>query len=125
MGGRGTFASGKQVGYTYEAIGQIEGVKVLKGSGLLHNLPEEAHSSKAYIKVDGKGNFVRYREYNADKTSNFDIDYHIEPKITGNRVERVFHIHFYNQNGKRDDVGRTLTPEEMSRYKKYFKGRQI
>lgn len=125
MGGRGSFASGKSVAYTYETVGKIEDVKILRGLGLLHNLPEEAHSSKAYIKVDSKGNFVRYREYNADKTSHFDIDYHIEPKITGNNAEKVFHIHFYNQNGERDVVGRKLTSEEMNRYKKYFRGRQL
>ena len=31
MGGRGTFASGNHVGYTYETVGMIEGVKVLQG----------------------------------------------------------------------------------------------
>lgn len=125
MGGRGAYTKGKANGYTYETVGMIEDVKILRGLGLLHNLPEETHSSKAYIKVDGQGNFVRYREYNADKTSHFDIDYHNEPKITGNRTEKVFHIHFYNQNGERDAVGRRLTPEEMDRYKKYFRGRQV
>ena len=30
MGGRGTFAAGKNVAYTYETVGKIEGVKVLE-----------------------------------------------------------------------------------------------
>lgn len=123
MGGRGTFASGKSVEYTYEAVEKIEGVKVLRGLGQLHNLPEESHSSKAYIKVDAQGNFVRYREYNADKTSHFDIDYHKEPKITGDKNTKVFHIHYYDKNGIRDVVGRRLSPREMKKYKKYFRGR--
>lgn len=30
MGGRGTFAVGKQVDYIYETVGKIEGVKIIK-----------------------------------------------------------------------------------------------
>lgn len=123
MGGKGTYAIGNNVPYTYETVDKIGGVKVLKGTGQAHNLPEEAHSSKAYLKVDSNGNFVRYREYNLDKTSHFDIDYHKEPQITGNKTEKVFHIHFYDKNGVRDVVGRRLTKEEFERYKKYFRGR--
>lgn len=125
MGGRGTFAIGNNVSYVYETVGKIEGVKVLKGTGQAHNLPEEAHSSKAYIKVDNEGNFVRYREFNDDKTTYFDIDYHPEKAITGNVSERVFHIHFYDSKGVRDKVGRKLTDEEKEKYKKFFRGRPI
>lgn len=123
MGGKGTFAVGNSVPFVYETIGKISGVKVLKGIGQAHNLPEESHSSKAYIKVDSSGNFVRYRQYNSDKTSYFDIDYHKEPQITGNKTEKVFHIHFYDRNGNRDDVGRRLSADEIKQYKKYFRGR--
>ena len=121
MGGRGTFAIGKKVDYTYRTVGEIEGVKVLEGINGKHNLPEESHSSNAYIKVDSSKNFVRFREFNIDKTSHFDIDYHPEPKLTGNH-QPVFHIHFY-KNGVRDKMGRLLTSEEYKKYKKYFKGR--
>jgi hypothetical protein len=31
MGGRGTYAAGNNVPYTYETVGKIEGVKVLQG----------------------------------------------------------------------------------------------
>lgn len=122
MGGRGTFASGNNVAYTYETVGKIEGVKVLqkldkKASG---GLPEEAHSSDAYILVNAEGKFKRYREYNKDLTSSFDIDYHPEKKISGN-YDSVYHIHFYH-NGVRDKVGRLLTLEEYAKYKKYFGG---
>ena len=30
MGGRGTFASGNTVPYTYNTVGKIDGVKILK-----------------------------------------------------------------------------------------------
>lgn len=121
MGGRGTFAIGKKVDFTYKTVGTIEGVKVLEGLNGKHNLPEESHSSNAYIKVDSFKNFVRFREFNSDRTSHFDIDYHPEPKLTGN-YQSVFHIHYY-KNGVRDKIGRLLTSEDYEKYKKYFKGR--
>ena len=45
MGGRGTFAVGNKVPYSYETVGTIDGVKVLQGTSGKHGLPEEAHSS--------------------------------------------------------------------------------
>ncbi len=120
MGGRGTFASGNNVAYTYETVGTIEGIKVLQGLHGKHNLPEESHSGKAYILVSNTGEFKRYRAYDKNLTSAFDIDYHPEPKISGN-YDKVYHIHFYN-NGVRDKVGRLLTNNEYKKYKKYFGG---
>lgn len=70
--------------------------------------------------VNENGDFKRYRSYNDDLTSAFDIDYHPEPKITGNR-EQVYHIHFY-KNGVRDKIGRRLTESEYEKYKKFFGG---
>lgn len=121
MGGRGTFAAGKNVMYTYETVGKIENVKVLQGLNGKHNLPEESHSSTAYILTDRNGNFVRYREFNSDRTPKFDIDYHPEKKISGN-YNPVFHIHRY-KNGIRSPLGQILTEKEYAQYKKYFRGR--
>lgn len=121
MGGRGTFAIGNPVPYTYETVGCIEGVKVLQGLNGKHNLPEESHSSKAYILTDKKGNFVRYREFNTDHTSKFDIDYHPEKKISGN-YNPIFHIHEY-KSGVRSSLGRKLTESEYKKFKKFFRGR--
>ena len=122
MGGRGTFASGNPVLYSYETVEKIEGVKVLRGLHGKHNLPEESHSSNAYILVDSNGNFVRYREFNSDRTAKFDIDYHPEKKISGH-YEPVFHIHEYTE-GVRISSGRILTEAEYKKYKKFFKGRK-
>ena len=45
MGGRGTFAAGKQAAYTYETVGKVDGVKIInpidKSKSL--KLPEESH----------------------------------------------------------------------------------
>lgn len=57
MGGRGTFARGINVAYTYKTSGFIEGIKVLTGLNGKHNLPEEAHSSSAYIRLNPDGTF--------------------------------------------------------------------
>ena len=59
MSGRGTFAIGNNVDYTYESIDKIEGVKVLSGkNGLL----EESYSSTAYIKLKPGGTFYEMRK---------------------------------------------------------------
>ena len=122
MGGRGTFASGKQVPYTYETIGKINGVKVLQkiDPKASKGLPEEAHSSSAYILKYSNGTFKQIRFYNDDHTAKYDIDYHFEPKL-GSRKEPVYHIHEY-RNGVRDKVGRLLTKSEYEKYKVYFIG---
>ena len=121
MGGRGTFAAGNQVPYCYETVEKIEGVKVLQGLYGNHNLPEESHSSDAYILIDSNGNFIRYREFNPDHTSKLDIDYHPEKRISGH-YKPVFHIHEYIE-GVRNPRGRLLTETEYKKYKKYFRGR--
>lgn len=122
MGGRGTFAGGKNVGDTYESVWMIEGVKVLQGVNGKHNLPEETHRSKAYILADSNGNFVRYRKFNSDHTSKIDIDYHPEKKRSGN-YSPIFHAHEY-ENGVRAPFGRGLTDSECAKYKKFLEGDQ-
>ncbi len=121
MGGRGTFATGNPVPYTYETVGYIDGVKVLEkiDKNDSHALPEEAHSSSAYILKYGDGQFKQMRFYNDDHNAKFDIDYHREPKLSGGKA--VYHIHEY-RNGVRDKVGRLLTKSEFNKYKKYFQG---
>lgn len=88
--------------YTYETVGKIDGVKVLQKNDKKSSsgLPEEAHSSSAYILEYGNGAFKQMRFYNADHTAMFDIDYHYEPKL-GGRKEPVYHIHEY-RNGVRE-----------------------
>ena len=99
MGGRGTFASGKNVAYIYEVDttfspdGKWEGVKILKGvKGLgKHSLPESSHSSDAYIKLDKNGNFFEMRLYDKNHCLYMEIAYHKEEKLTGNNQNPVFY----------------------------------
>ncbi len=123
MGGRGTFASGNNVAYTYETVGKIEGVKVLQGMKGKHSLPEEAHSSLAYIKLKPDGTFHEMRIYDKNHYLVKEIAYHPEPSLNnGNRSENVLHIHEYKRDNFKDRKPRLLKPEEIKFYKKYLKG---
>ena len=98
MGGRGTFAAGNPVPYTYETVDYVNGVKVLKGMDGTgkHGLPESSHSSFAYIKLKPDGTLHEMRLYDKDHVLYLEIGYHPEPKLTGNRVTPVLHYHVYN-----------------------------
>ncbi len=124
MGGRGTFASGNPVAYSYETVGKIEGVKVLQGVNGKHGLPEEAHSNIAYIKLKNDGTFHEMRFYDKNHYLVKEIAYHPEPNLNnGNRIENILHVHEYPQ---RDNFAirpsHRITKEEYEKYKKYFKG---
>ena len=124
MGGRGTYASGNIVPYTYKTIGNIEGVKVLSKIDPLSSgsLPEEAHSSNAYIQLDNNGTFRRIRFYNEKHLPYFEIDYHIE-KGMSKHGEPVIHVHDYLFPGIENRLpAREATKNEITQYKKYFKG---
>ncbi len=56
MGGRNTYAAGKEAPFLYKTVGYFHGIKVIEGTGNLHKLPEEAHTSTAYAKLFKDGN---------------------------------------------------------------------
>lgn len=124
MGGRGTFAAGKQVPYSYETVGTVEGVKVLRGISGKHGLPEEAHSSAAYIKLKPDGTFHEMRFYDERHYLTMEIAYHPEPNLNdGNRTENILHVHEYRQhdNFKMRPAHR-ITRQEYETYKRFFQG---
>ena len=88
MSGRGTFAIGNNVDYTYETIDKIEGVKVLSGKNSKHGLPEESHSSTAYIKIKPDGTFYEMRIYDENHYLIKEIAYYPEPVIN-NGAENI------------------------------------
>ncbi len=123
MGGRGTFARGNPVDYTYKTVGYIEGVKVLEGINGKHSLPDEAHSSSAYIKLKSDGTFHEMRFYDKDHYLIREIAYHPEPKLNnGNRSENILHIHEYSRDNFQDRMPRLMTSKEIKKYKKYLRG---
>lgn len=132
MGGRGTYAIGNNVSYTYKQVGEIEGVKVLKGMNGKHGLPETAHTGNAYIKLDHNGNFYEMRLYDKNHCLYLEIAYHQEESLTGNRYEKVLHYHIYDSNFSMTkdapfyrSKAKILSDEMKEKYKKYFKGVNI
>lgn len=124
MGGKGTYAIGNNVPYTYKTVDKIEGVKVLEpmNSKRSFNMPPEAHSSNSYILLDKGGVFHQYTEYNKDHLPVFEIGYHFE-KGMSKQGEHVFHVHEYPIPGiENRQPARNITPQEYEKYKKFFKG---
>lgn len=126
MGGRGTFASGKSVAYSYETVGKIAGVKVLRpiDPKKSYNMPPESHSSTKYIILGKNGVFRQYVEYDKNHLPIFEIGYHFESGIS-KHGEPVFHVHEYSLPGIDFRLpARAIKPSEYEMYKKYFKGAQ-
>lgn len=121
MGGKGTYATGKNVPYTYETVGKIDGVKILKGTGTLHDLPVEAHSSSAYIKLKPNGEFSMMRFYDRNHYLVKEIAYHPEKYLDKSR-KPILHIHEYEAGNLNNRPNRLLTAQEYETYKKYFGG---
>ncbi len=122
MGGRGTFASGNPIPYTYETIGKIDDVKILHGIGDKHDLPVEAHSSNAYIQLYPDGNFKMLRLFDSEHYLVKEIGYHPESQLDKSH-KPILHVHEYPIH---DDFSkrttRLMTEEEYEKYKKYFGG---
>ena len=126
MGGRGTFAAGNSVAYTYKTVGKIGGVKVLMPSNPKSStrLPEESHSSSSYILLDKEGIFKQLRVYNEKHQAIFEIGYHREPNIGKGRV---LHVHRYSSPGeinhKKASIYKIGPGDELyEKYKHLFKG---
>lgn len=106
-----------------QTIDTIEGVKVLVGINGKHSLPEEAHTSSAYIKLKPDGTFHEMRIYDNDHYLVKEIAYHPEPGLNGGRrQDNVLHIHEYKRNNFKDRSQRLLTEDEFRQFKKYLKG---
>ena len=122
MGGRGTYALGNNVPFSYRTVDKIHGVKVLEGTNGKHSLPEESHTSNAYIKLKPDGTFHEIRIYDKNHYLIKEIAYHPEPNLDKTR-KPILHIHEYKE---RDNFAirpkRLLTNQEYNKYKKYFKG---
>lgn len=137
MGGRGTFAAGNPVPYTYEVDtsfspdGKYKGIKVLKGikgSGQ-HGLPESSHSSTAYIKMNPDGTFNMMRVYDKNHNLRLEIGYHVDSKLAKGKG-KVLHYHIYDTSFSQTTDGKPVRPSKVlhknskiyKTYSKYFKG---
>ncbi|MBO6262794.1 MAG: hypothetical protein J6N93_00775 [Clostridia bacterium] len=97
----------------------IAGVKVLekKNKKDSRNLPEESHSSKAYILLDDNGMFRKCREYDDKHIVKFEIEYGTH------NSKKFLHYHLY-VNGERQEA-EELPREMLSQYKDLFRGLKL
>lgn len=122
MGGRGTYAAGNNVPYTYETVGDIEGVKVLQGLNGKHDLPVEAHSSEAYIQLYPDGNFKMLRFFDKEHYLTFEVGYHPETELDKSR-KPILHVHEYPEHDNfKKRTTRLMTEKEYDALMKYFGG---
>lgn len=121
MGGRGTFAAGRKVDLTYKTVGFIEKVKVLEGLDGKHGLPEESHTSNAYIKLYKDNTFHEMRIYGDDHLPIMDIAFHPEPNIDPSRAP-VLHIHRYNGDVINRGDAEPIPQDIYDKYSKFFVG---
>ena len=94
MGGRGTYAAGNNVPYTYETVGYVDDAKVLfgkPGTGL-HDLPVEAHSSNVYVKLHKDGTLNMMRVYDNEHYLTAEIAYHPEPDLRQHRTKNALRL---------------------------------
>lgn len=129
MGGRGSYAAGNNVEYTYKTVGLVDGVKILQGIGNKHGLPESSHSSEAYIKLKPDGTFHEMRFYNKEHVLYMEIAYHPEQALTGNRHTPILHYHLYDDKFSKNSMGpfhrtkaKVLSKEMKQKYNKFFVG---
>ena len=126
MGGRGTFAAGKQVPYSFQTVGWIEvgnqRIKVLQGlDGRSHKLPEEAHSSYAYALLNRDGTLRTLRFYDSQHRLRYEIAKHRERNIDPSGLP-VLHYHVYDITGKDawHGTARKVTKAMRRRYGNLF-----
>lgn len=91
------YPNGQELPTAYEEIVNLENINSEKNIEFFLTLPEEAHSSGAYIKLKPDGTFHEMRIYDKEHYLTHEIAYHPEPRITGNRHDNVLHIHTYNK----------------------------
>lgn len=121
MGGRGSSASGKSFRQTYQTVGVIAGVKVLRPLPPLHGkLPEESHRSNAYILLDDQGKFRMLRRYDNHHLLRLELAYHPERRLDPSGQD-ILHLHRYPSDnfGKRTPA-RLLAEREYRRFKRFF-----
>ena len=99
MGGKGTYSTGKSPSYTFETVGYLNDVKILRPIDKTKSLklPEESHTAgNKYVLLDKNGVFHQYREYNENHEVIFEIGYHHEKALGQGDI---LHVHVHNKPG--------------------------
>lgn len=104
--------------FTYTAVAEVAGLKILKGTGGKHNLPKYSHRSLAYVKTGRSRGATEehtktvtfYR--NQEKLKDLDWDHKHTNKINHRVFEKYSsHVHDY-VNGRRSGEARLPSKKE-------------
>lgn len=99
---------------------EIDDMKILVGIGNNHGLPDFAHTPNSiYVKENKDGSLREMRFYNNECALGFEIGYHAEPNITGNRHEKVLHYHEIDENLNRTPAEK-MPKSLKDKYRKYL-----
>ena len=125
MSSRGTVTiNGHATDEEYDTVRKIYDAKVLKGRDNRHNLPDYSHSANSkYIQENSDGSFRALRIYGSDNSPILEIAYHAEPKITGNRHEKVLHYHTFTKELERiwgGEISNNTNSDILYKYRKYL-----
>ena len=119
MSSRGSVAeNGHVLTNEYETVYVTKlGVKVLKGIGEKHSMPEYSHSSNSiYAKLKTNGELQALKFFDENKMPIIEIAYHPESKINyGNRQDSILHFHTFEGIDRKKEVYRM---DEQSRDKR-------
>jgi hypothetical protein len=100
------------------------GVKILKGIGNNHSLPDYSHSPNsiyAKLKKDGK-TLHEMRFYDKNGNPIIEIGYHPEPIINnGDRVMNILHYHVYSGLDRINVERMSDHPDVKEKYSIYLK----
>ena len=121
MSSRGAFIeNGHVTTEEYETEKEIEEAKVLKGKGGNHGLPDYSHTAeRIYIKENKDGSFRELRVYGKNHKPVYEVGYHGEINLTGNRHKKVLHFHLFTDDLKHLEA--TLINKDSDFYKKVKK----
>ena len=126
MSSRGSFAKNGHVTTSeYQTIKVTSsGVKILKGYGSNHSLPEYSHTpNSVYAKMNPDGSLRTLRFFNDKGYPVFEIGNHPESHINyGNKKDPVVHFHFFNGVNREENAYRMdQHPKIKEKYKSFLK----
>ena len=122
MGSRGAVAKyGYVTDLDYHTVKVTEsGVKILKGYGNNHSLPELAHTPNSIYARFKDDEFYEMRFFNNKGYPIIEIAYHPEPKINnGDKQQKILHFHVYNGLERKD--AEMMNDDIKEKYSKFLK----
>lgn len=105
--------------YSTESVTE-NGVKILKGNGRNHSLPDYSHSpNSVYAKLKKDGTLHEMRFYDSKGNPVLEIAHHGEPNLNRGNKDPIVHYHTYD--GLARSPAARMTGEIKEKYAKYLK----